>query len=127
MGRNKKNRKKDMAENIAPPEIPKVEEPEAPEGYVKADNHIDALDKESWPPRLQIEEGKEPIQLHELDVSWIYCTVLNMKWGDAQSVTDVLERKFLYNKAMIISQAMVEQQQARANQQAAEQQPPLNL
>ena len=71
--------------------------------------------EEQWPPMVQmnetLESGDEPevVQMTELDVSWMLATVLKMKWTDVQGITDDLERRFLYNKAMWIAQAMNEE------------------
>ena len=60
-----------------------------------------------WPPVVEFPTEKEgetrPVTLTELDVNWILCTVLGMKWSDATGVEDNLHRRFLYNKAMEIA------------------------
>jgi hypothetical protein len=70
-------------------------------------NYQDAqklLEKMPWPPFVQVEENEDPFQLTELDVNWVYCTMLNMKWRDATAITDITERKFLYNKSMMMAE-----------------------
>ena len=62
-----------------------------------------------WPPKVQLEEGEEPVKLTEFDISWVFCTVLGMKWDDAQTLTNETERKFLYNKAMVLTENLVAQ------------------
>ena len=71
------------------------------------------LEEMKWPPLLEIEGQK--IQLDEMDVSWTFCTVLNMRWADAKVIDDITERKFLWTKAQMIAQAMEEQQQKVEN------------
>ena len=43
-----------------------------------------------WPPVVEFPTEKEgetrPVTLTELDVNWILCTVLGMKWSDATGV-----------------------------------------
>lgn len=65
----------------------------------------DQLKGLEWPPKVKVdtEEGVQEIELTELDVNWLFCTVLGMRWSDATSVTDNLERRFLYNKAMEVA------------------------
>ena len=60
---------------------------------------------EEWPPMIQVEDD-QVVQMTELDVSWLLATTLKMKWHDVQAIEDNLERRFLYNKAMWIAQAM---------------------
>ena len=75
--------------------------PEQKLDYKTAKEH---LKKMPWPPMVQVEENQDPFQLTELDVNWVFCTMLNMKWRDASSITDVTERKFLYNKSMMLAE-----------------------
>jgi len=69
--------------------------------YKTAQEHLKEM---PWPPTVQIEEKGKPFQLTELDVNWVFCTMLSMKWRDATAITDVTERKFLYNKSMMLAE-----------------------
>ena len=69
------------------------------------------LMEQDWPPSVILEEGADPIQMTELDVSWVFCSVLKMKWEDAQGVKENVERRFLYDKSMSLANAMQEQAQ----------------
>ena len=66
-----------------------------------------------WPPTVQFDEKEEPVTLTEMDVSWIFCSVLGMKWNDAQLLTDTTERKFLYNKALHLTEEAVKARMAQ--------------
>lgn len=70
--------------------------------------HEEFLDKMEWPPSIPVDDGSQ-VKLTEMDVNWMFCTVLNMKWRDAKEVTDLKERKFLYNKALLMAQSIREQ------------------
>ena len=69
--------------------------------YKTAEEH---LAKMPWPPMVQVKEDEEPFELTELDINWVFCTMLGMKWLDACGVTDLTHRKFLYNKAMMLAE-----------------------
>jgi len=71
--------------------------------------HQKFLDEQPWPPKLQV--GEHIVELDELDVSWTLCTVLKMRWLDVQKVTEVAERKFLYNKAMMVAESLGKEQE----------------
>tara|TARA_B100000676_G_scaffold91986_1_gene91649 strand:+ start:2179 stop:2472 length:294 start_codon:yes stop_codon:yes gene_type:complete len=66
-----------------------------------------------WPPTVQFEENEDPVVLTEFDVSWVFCSVLGMKWNDAQQLTDITERKFLYNKALHLTEQAVQTRMAQ--------------
>ena len=76
----------------------------------------DQLNDLPWPPKVRLgdpnsdEGASEEIQLTELDVNWVFCQLLGMRWSDAAGVADQLERKFLYNKAMELAQGQVDQE-----------------
>lgn len=77
--------------------------------------------EQQWPPSIQLDSQEEPVRMSELDVNWIFCSVLNMNWKDAKDVTDDLERRFLYDKAMYVSNQMsVREQEIREKQEALE-------
>ena len=61
------------------------------------------LKKLPWPPTIKLGEEEEEIHLTELDVNWMFCTLLGMTWASACDVTDEMHRKFLYNKAMEVA------------------------
>ena len=79
--------------------------------------HQKHLEDMPWPPLMKLEEGEE-FALDELDVNWMYCTILNMKWVDAKSITDITERKFLYNKCLIMAESIRSQQMDIENKKA---------
>ena len=97
-----------MSEN---PEIPEgaAQEP-SPEEYkpMSYEQMMVELENQPWPPNVQYKEGDEPKTITELDVSWVFCTVLGMKWADAQKVEGI-ERQNLYAKAMQVSRMLEEQ------------------
>ena len=64
--------------------------------------------EQPWPPEVKVSED-ESVAMTELDVSWIYCQVLNMSWKDANAVKDNLERRFLYDKCMALAEGMQKQ------------------
>ena len=65
-----------------------------------------ALEKMTWPPYVQFEENQDPIRMTEMDISWLFCTVLGMKWRDATGISNIMERKFLYHKAIILTEQL---------------------
>ena len=68
----------------------------------------DQLMELDWPPTLSVGAGDgktQEIKLTELDINWVFCSLLGMKWSDAKAVDDPLERRFLYNTAMDIAHA----------------------
>ena len=79
--------------------------------------HQKHLEDMPWPPLMKLEEGNE-FALDELDVNWMFCTILNMKWVDAKSITDIAERKFLYNKCLIMAESIRSQQMDIDNKKA---------
>jgi len=76
------------------------------------ENAAEHLKQMPWPPKVQTEEGQEPFDLTELDINWVFCTMLGMKWLDACEIKDLTHRKFLYNKSMMLAEDVSKQRMA---------------
>ena len=83
----------------------------------------DQLKDMPWPPQVRLgdpasDEPPEDLQLTELDVSWVFCQLLGMRWNDAVQVSDEMHRKFLYNKAMELANQQVKDGQDLQNEKS---------